>query len=100
MSALAGKIAENAPILRTETVSLDLVARIWILELRRRAIIDIGGTSPPKDIWRCVRCGIENEAITEREITPGLSPAEAHGVRRKAKDLVARYAAAGSIEVT
>jgi hypothetical protein len=100
VAALAGKIAETAPIGLVETVPLDLVARLWILELRRQAIIEVGGTSWPKDIWRCVRRGIESEAISEHDIAPGLSAAEAWVVRRRAKDLVARYAAAEFLEVT
>ena len=71
---LAGEIRETAPIGRAETAPLDLIARIWILELRRKAIIEIGGTSRPKDIWRCVRRGIETEAIRERDIARGCRP--------------------------
>jgi hypothetical protein len=100
LPAPPGTTAENAPTTRAETLPLDLVARIWILELRRKALIDVGGTSWPTEIWHYVCRGLEDAAIAAPEITPGLSSVEAYAVRRKARALVARYAAAGSIEVT
>ena len=100
MAAVAREIVDAAAVRRTDAASLDLAARVWILELRREALIEIGGTSRPGDIWRCVRRRIEVGEIGDRRSAARLPPGEAAAVRRKARDLVAGYAAAGLLAVT
>ena len=100
MAAVAGEIVETTAVRRTDAASLDLAARVWILELRREAIIEIGGTSRAGDIWQCVRRRIESGKITDRRNPVSLPPGEAAAVKRKARDLVAGYAAAGLLTVT
>ena len=67
--------------------SCDLIARMWTLDLRQKSFIEIGGTAPPQDIWRCVRRRIETDEITNRGVPMALSPQQARRVRHKARSI-------------
>jgi hypothetical protein len=70
------------------------VARIWMLDLRRKSFSEMGGTSRSKDIWRCVRRRIETDEITDHGVPVMLSPRQADEVKSKARDLAADCVAA------
>ena len=72
------------------------LARIWVMDLRRKSFVEIGGTARPRDIWQCVRERIELEAITAGGVPVTLSPDLVTAVRRKARDLAAICVAADS----
>jgi hypothetical protein len=72
----------------------DQVARIWMLDLRRKSFVEIGGTSRPRDIWQCVRRRIETDKITDHGVPVRLSPRQANEVKRKARDLAENCVAA------
>ena len=78
--------ASRAEVGRNVT-STDLIARLWILDLRRGAFIEIGGTSPLMDIWRCVRHRIDTNEITAQGDPVTLSRRQTSRVRRLAKEL-------------
>jgi hypothetical protein len=67
----------------------DQVARVWMLDLRRKSFAEMGGTSRSKDIWQCVRRRIETDEITDHGVPLTLSPRQADEVKRKARDLAA-----------
>jgi hypothetical protein len=73
-------------------MSTDLIARLWILDLRRECFIEIGGTSSPTDIWRRVRHHIDTNEITAQGDRVKLSRREATQVRRLAKELAEHVA--------
>jgi hypothetical protein len=73
---------------RTAPASADPVARVWMMDLRRKSFVEMGGTSRPRDIWQCVRSRIETDEITERPVPVPLSPDQVKEVKRKAIDLV------------
>ena len=72
----------------------DQVARVWMLDLRRKSFTEIGGTSSPKDIWQCVRRLIETDEITDQGVPVMLSARQINEVKRKARDLAANCVAA------
>lgn len=72
----------------------DQVARVWMLDLRRKSFMEIGGTSRQQDIWACVRRRIETDPITECGVPVRLSPGQMMEVKRKARNLAANYVAA------
>lgn len=74
----------------------DRVARVWMLDLRRKSFIEIGGTSRPRDIWQSVHRRIETDEITDCGAPVTLSPGQVIEVKRKARDLVANCVAADS----
>lgn len=78
------------------TVIPDLIARVWMLDLRTETFIEMGGTSRPRDVWRSVRDRIETAEITDRGVPLALSPGEIRRVRRRAKQLAAHAVAADS----
>jgi hypothetical protein len=79
---------------RTVAALADPVARVWMMDLRRKSFVEIGGTSRPRDIWQCVSSLIETDEITDRGVPVTLSPGQVKAVRRKARDLVANCVAA------
>jgi hypothetical protein len=78
---------------RTKMTSTDLMARLWILDLRRESFIEIGGTSHPADIWRRVRQRVDTNDITAQGDLVELSRPNASRVRRRAKELCERVLA-------
>ena len=74
----------------------DQVARIWMLDLRRKSFTEMGGTSLSKDIWQCVRRRIETDEITDHGVPVMLSPFQVDEVKRKARDLAADCVAANA----
>ena len=72
----------------------DQVARVWMLDLRRKSFTEMGGTSRSKDIWQCVRRRIETDEITDHSVLVMLSPRQVDEVKRKARDLAADCVAA------
>lgn len=72
----------------------DQVARVWMLDLRRKSFMEIGGTSRQQDIWACVRRRIETDPITECGVPVRLSPGQMMEVKRQARNLAANYVAA------
>ena len=78
------------------TAPTDLVARVWVIDLRRKSFSEIGGTSRPTDIWQYVHRRIETEEITDRGAPVLLSPGQVKEVKRRARDMVANCAAAAS----
>jgi hypothetical protein len=79
--------------------SFDRIARLWMLDLRRRAFIEVGGTSPPRQIWRCVRNHLGTGNITSRGVAVVLSPGQRKEVTRRAGRLVADSLAADSLTI-
>jgi hypothetical protein len=67
-----------------------------MMDLRRKSFVEIGGTSRPRDIWRCVRSLIETDEVTDRSVPLVLSPDRAKEVKRKAIALVGDCVAADS----
>jgi hypothetical protein len=67
--------------------SSDLIARVWMLDLRQKSYSEIGGTAPPKDIWRCVRRRIETDEITCRGVPLALSANQVREVKDRARSL-------------
>ena len=65
----------------------DLIARRWTLDLRQKSFIEIGGTSPATEIWRCVRRRIETDDITNRGMPLRLSPGQVRRVKDKARGI-------------
>jgi hypothetical protein len=101
MATVADQMFETVPAggagnLHRVTEPTDLVARVWVIDLRRRSFSEIGGTSRPTDIWQCVHRRIETEEITDRGAPVTLSPAQVKEVKRRARDLVTNCAAAAS----
>ena len=79
--------------LQLVTAPADLVAQVWVMDLRRKSFSEIGGTSRPRDIWRCVNRRIDTDDITDRGAPLVLSSAQVMEVKRKARDLVANCVA-------
>ena len=65
----------------------DLIARMWTLDLRQKSFIEIGGTAPAEDIWRCVRRHIETDEITNHGVPVPLSPHQARRVKDRARSI-------------
>jgi hypothetical protein len=70
------------------TAPADLVARVWMMDLRRKSFSEIGGTSRPREIWQCVKRRIDTDEITDCGAPMVLSPGQAMEVKRRAMDLV------------
>jgi hypothetical protein len=65
----------------------DLIARMWTLDLRQKSFLEIGGTAPAEEIWRCVRRHIETDEITNRGVPVRLSLQQARRVKDKARSI-------------
>jgi hypothetical protein len=72
-------------------MSWDLIARVWMLDLRQKSFREIGGTSRPLDIWRSVRRRIETDRITNQGVPVALSAGQARRVKDRARS-IAEYA--------
>lgn len=70
-----------------------IIARDWLLDLRRGSVIELGGTSRPRDIWFHVLYRIDAEAVTNRGVSIALSTGLANRVKRTAKE-IAEYGVA------
>ena len=66
-------------------MSSDLIARIWVLDLRQQSFLELGGTACPTDIWQCVRRHIDTGEITNRGVLVALSAKQEKRVRDKAR---------------
>jgi hypothetical protein len=68
------------------SVSPDLIARGWLLDLRRKCYAELGGTPTPKEIWACVRRHVDTGVITDEYDSVTLSPDDEDKVRETAKE--------------
>lgn len=72
---------------RKARLSSEMVARLWVLDLRRNSFIELGGASRPSDIWRCVWNRIDTDEITAQGVPVALSPDQMKRVKRTAKEI-------------
>jgi hypothetical protein len=70
------------------TVSTDLLARVWLMDLRRKSFSEMGGTTRTREIWRNVQRRIATDVITDRGVPVRVTSAQAEAVKQKAFDLV------------
>jgi hypothetical protein len=78
----------------------DFIARLWLLDLRRRSFIEVGGTSYPREIWGWIRQRIETDDITNDEVPVALSARQARTVKWKARAFVERGEALGDCTIS
>jgi hypothetical protein len=92
----------NPPVTRGEQLpagvrlrygSASIVARNWVVDLRRQCFIEMGGTCRPRDIWHRVSRRVEIDEITSRGRSIVLHPAQERAVRRAARHVVANCVA-------
>jgi hypothetical protein len=76
-----------------------LITRLWMLDLRRKSFIEIGGTSPPREIWRRVRHRIETEKITNCDVPLALSPEQTKAIKRRARSIAEDGVASGTLTI-
>ena len=76
--------------------AVERIARVWMMDLRRKSFVEVGGTARPSEVWRCVHDRIGTDAISVRGMPVSLSPAQVKMVRRKARELAAMCVAADS----
>jgi hypothetical protein len=74
-------------MLGSKTTSSDVIARLWMLDLRRTSFIELGGTSRPRDIWRRVLQRIDTDEIIDQGVPITLSAGQMTRVKHTAKEL-------------
>jgi hypothetical protein len=84
---------ELPAIVRLPYGSASMVARNWVVDLRRKCFIEMGGTSRPRDIWNSISRRIETGEITACGFPIVLRPDQERAVRRAARHVVANCVA-------
>ncbi|HTZ37591.1 MAG TPA: hypothetical protein VMB84_16290 [Stellaceae bacterium] len=88
--AKAQAVSRHLPAtVRSAYGATSIVARNWVVDLRRQCFIEMGGTSRPQDIWDSISRRLEIAEITARGVPIALRPAQARAVRRTARRIVA-----------